>query len=613
MSRNRDIACSSVLGLAVLGWLPSAALPQTNLAAAREGARVIEASSSYGSHWEVGNLIDGDPQTSWATADGKTEDEWVVIKLAARRPVEIGAIAIDNTPSRGNPPEAGLRDYKLLVSTTGRAPEDYVQIELGSCRMGGGRQVLTFPPARAKFVKLILHSNHGHAGWIEVAELEVFAAGEPPVERGGAPAVVFHSTSADAADGPFAALADSLADIGATVTPFPGARSSRDITFGTLIGIRVVVVSGDLPLTESEVEVLTRFCRRGGGLVVALPSDPGPVQPLLAALGVTATSADPTPARTELAAHWITNGLSLSLPPDPILTLEMADSAPLALRGEGQVVALAGSVGSGFLVVLPYEWLASRRGAEEMQPGSERVELARRAVLWGAGMEDVGEGEPRPPVQLAGRALLLAREPEEGEGLTFDRLEAVLTERGLRVLEYRGSMSEFRRADLDETELAIAFMPHVESDVAFDVAKWVESGGRLLVMGDPAAPVTDIIRTNAFLREFGTAVAVSPARNLAVALNRHAASTGIDALSRPGDALGVWCLQGTTVAEMAGNPVAVARSLGEGRLAVIDAGLAADPFERDVKRKKGPPEYGIHLEQNEEFVVQIVAWLLGIL
>jgi hypothetical protein len=55
------------------------------------------------------------------------------------------------------------------------------------------------------------------------------------------------------------------------------------------------------------------------------------------------------------------------------------------------------------------------------------------------------------------------------------------------------------------------------------------------------------------------------------------------------------------------------RSFGEGRLAAIDAGFAADPVERDPKRKKGPPEFGIHLEQNEEFVVQIVAWLLGVL
>ncbi len=613
MTRNHHVQCLSVAGLTIAGWLPSSGLCQTNLAAAREGARVVEASSSYGSHWDVGNLIDGDPETSWATADGKTEDEWVVIKLAARRPVEIGAIAIDNTPSRGNPPEAGLRDYKLLVSTTTRASENFVQVELGSCRMGGGRQVLTFPPARAKFVKLILRSNHGHAGWIEVAELEVFPAGEPPVERGGAPAVVLHSTRADAGDGPFAALADSLSAIGATVTPFPGARSSRDITFGTLIGIRVVVTSGDPPLTGNEVEVLTRFCRRGGGLVVALPSDLGSVQPLLEALGVAVTPADPTPTNTELAPHWITNGLSLSPPPDPTMSVQMPDSAPLAFRGQSQIVALAASVGPGFLVVLPYEWLASGDGAAGTETGRERVELARRAVLWAAGMEDVEEARPRPPVELDGRALLLVGEREDGESLTFDRFEAALTERGLRVFEYRGDMSEFERADLGETDILIAFMPQLEPDVAFDVAKWAESGGRLLVMGDAAVPVTDIIRTNAFLREFGTAVAVSPAKNLAVALENHPATAGIDALSRPGNALGVWCLQGATLAEMAGNPVAMARSFGEGRLAVIDAGFAADPVEPDTKGKKAPPEYGIHLEQNQEFVIQIVAWLLGVL
>jgi hypothetical protein len=612
LTTNHRVPCLLVLGLTLAGWLPSSALCQTNLAAARAGARVVDVSSSYGSHWEASNLIDGDPQTSWATADGKTEDEWVIVKLAAKRPVEIGAIAIDNTPSRGNPPEAGLRDYKVLVSTLGRAPDDFVQVELGSCRMSGGRQVLTFAPARAKFVKLILRSNHGHPGWIEIAELEVFPAGEPPVERGGAPAVLLHSTGPEPADGPFAALAESLSAIGATVTPFPGARPSRDITLGTLIGVRVVVTSGDPPLTESEAEVLARFCRRGAGLVCALPPDPRPLEPLLGALGVTVSPADTTPTTTQLAAHWITNGLSLSLAADPTLTLQMADSTALAIRGQGQVVALAGAVGSGFLVVMPRDWMVAS-GEPQAEPVAERTELARRAVLWAAGMEDVGEARPRPPVQLDGKALFLVAERDDGGTPTFERLEAALTERGLRMSEFRGSMAEFRRADLGDCDVLIAVMPRLESDVAFAVAKWVESGGALLVVGDATAAVVDIMQTNAFLREFGAAVAVAPAKNIAVAVKRHPATVGVDALSRPGDAMGVWCLQGTTLAEMAGNPVAMVRSFGEGRLAAIDAGFAADPVERDPKRKKGPPEFGIHLEQNEEFVVQIVAWLLGVL
>ena len=149
MTRRVSFAGAPLLGVAIWCGMVSSGWGQTDLAAAREGARVVAASSSRGEDWQAENLIDGDPTTTWATADGKTEDEWVIVKLATRRTVEIGAIAIDNTPSRDNPPEAGLRDYKLLVSTTGRAPEEFSQVELGSCRLSGGRQVLTFIPARA--------------------------------------------------------------------------------------------------------------------------------------------------------------------------------------------------------------------------------------------------------------------------------------------------------------------------------------------------------------------------------------------------------------------------------------------------------------------------------
>ena len=613
MITHRCLTGPAVVAAVLLCCLCALAVGQTNLAAARDGARVVAVSSSYGSHWDAANLIDGDPATSWATADGKTEYEWAIVKLASRRAVEIGSIAIDNTPSRDNPPEAGLRDYKLLVSTTGRAPEDFSQVELGSCRLAGGRQVLTFIPARAKFVKLILRSNHGHPGWIEVAELEVFAAGAPPVERGVAPAVLLHSKQGDLADGPFAELAASLGEVGAQVTAFPGAKSSRNITLGTLIGIRVVVTSGDPPLTKHEIEVLSHFCRRGGGLVCAVPAGPGAVQGLIEALGGNLAPAEPTTGAIRPAEHWITEGLSLTQPSDAHFTVEVPVGLPLATRGETDVVAVAAPVGSGLVVALPYQWLVASGEAASPAVSRDRLELARRAVLWAAGMEEVEGEEPRPPVQLAGKGVLLVGDADGTGGLSFDRLKSALRDRGLQVVESRKEPGQFARADLGDADLLIAFMPVFGPHVALDVAKWVESGGALLVMGSAEAQVSSIMAANAFLREFGTAMAVFPAKNLAVAVESHPATAGMDALSRPGDALGVWCLQGTALAEMAGNPVAMARPFGEGRLAVIDAGFAADAVPPEPGRKKPPPEYGIHLEQNEKFVIQIVAWLLGAL
>ena len=120
-----------------------------------------------------------------------------------------------------------------------------------------------------------------------------------------------------------------------------------------------------------------------------------------------------------------------------------------------------------------------------------------------------------------------------------------------------------------------------------------------------------LIAVNGFLREFGTAMTLSPSQNLSVAVRRYPATLGVDALSRPGEPLGVWCLQGAPLAEMAGTPVAMARTFGQGRMIAMDAGFAVDPVEPPADRKKAQAAYGIQLEQNREFVARCVAWLLA--
>jgi F5/8 type C domain len=593
-------ALAYLLALLAPVLLPSAARAAVNVASAREGAQVLAASSSQSPQFDAKHLIDGDPETSWATAEGKTTNQWAIVKLAGGRAIEIGSIAIDNTPTGGHAPEFGVRDLELEASTGGRSDEDFYRVDLFSCHMAAGRQAFTFAPVRAKLLRLKLRRNFGRAGFIEVNELEVFPSGAAPTERPRTPAVLLYAASNEPTVGPFSALVSSLLDIGAGVTSFPGDKPGARLTPTDLLGIGAVIVTGEPRLSKGEVSVLDRFVRRGGGVVCALPTDPSPLEPLLAIWGITASGG--TRGGAEFERHWTTEGLAAPALPSPASGVAREGAAPL-VRVRDTVVALAATVDGGRAVVLPAALLAS----------APDMEFARRVVLWAAGMEDGPTPAPQSPeVRLSGRGLLLSGGGPEPPP-TFARLQAALSERGLRITETPRSLLPVSRSDLADASLVVAYMPTGAVADAREADEWVRGGGRLLALGDPNAPAAAIMQVNQFLREFGVATASAPAQRLATAVHRHPATVGIEALSRPGDILGVWSFQGTTLAEMADTPVAIALTPGEGRLIVMDAGFAFDPTPPPLDRKKPSPSAGIQLQQNEAFVLQCVAWLLGAL
>jgi hypothetical protein len=592
-----------LLVLAAAALAASGLFAQGNLASALDGARIAKASSTLDKDSRADNLLDGNPATTWATAKGKLKGQYVIIELAVRRAMDIGAVVIDNSVAAGHPGEAALRNVRIAVSSTGTLDEDFAQVKLASCVMGGGRQVFTFSPAKAEYVKLTLDGNYGAPDWIELADVQVYAAGVPPVERTGVPSVLFLSDAADPSGTGFAAVAQSLAGLGASVATFPGPGASRSLSPRALPGFRVVVVSGDRAPTNDDIGILTRHCEKGGGLVCAVPPETESVAALLEALGVSASSTAGAGDTVRLAPHWITDGLASPALPEGAAPLTMPDSTPLATVGEGQVVAVAGERGSGRIVLMPTAFL---RG----DGSRDALELSRRAILWAAAMEDVGELQAPPPVQLSGTALFVGDGSAE-PSLTFGEFHKALGERGLAVSDLAGDLTGFGRPAIGEAKLLIALMPSFGELVALDTAGWVQGGGALMVLGDADADVLRLIGVNEFLRDYGMAMTLSPSRNLSVGIRQHPATAGITALSRPGEPLGVWCLQGVPLAEMGGTPVAMARTFGQGRVIAMDAGFACDQVMPAADRKKPAPPYGIQLEQNRDFVLRCVAWLLG--
>jgi hypothetical protein len=593
------VSAIAVLGLALTS---TSVLAQGNLASRLDGAKAEEVSSTLDRASSADNLLDGDPGTTWATGRGKVRDQYVIVKLAVRRPVDIGAIALNNSVAVGHPAEAALRQFKLAVSATGTSDEDFVQVKLGSCQLDGGRQVYTFTPARAEYVRLTVAGNFGHPDWIELAELEVFPAGAPPVEGAGSPSVLLLSPAADPAVTPLAAVAASLVELGATVGTAPGPGTSRTLSAAALQGFRVALVTAERAPDRGESRLLSRHVERGGGLVCAVPADPTALQPLLEAFGVAAVPSVGGGENLLLGAHWITDGLALSQLEGPVAALTLEGATALAQLSDGSAAGVAGERSAGRVVLLPEACLMG-------ELGPDALELSRRAILWAAAMEDTPAPKPPEPVQLAGRALFLPG--ATASGLGFEELRRAARERGLALDDYGGESAAFSRAALGDAALLIAVMPAPSEVVSLDLADWVRSGGGLLVLGDAAADVPTLVAVNGFLREFNGAMALSPARNLSVAVRRHPVTQGVEALSRPGEPLGVWCLQGTPLATMGATPVALARTFGEGRLIAMDAGFAADFVEPPTDRKNPPPASGIQLQQNREFVLRCLAWLLG--
>lgn len=599
--RSRWMTLVSLAFLTFARWWGTAEA-QSHLASSREGAKIVEVSSILNRQSRAENLLDGDPTTTWATARGKLTNQYVIIRLASGRPVNIGAVAIDNSVAPGHPPQAALRHFELAVSVIGTDERDFTRVESASCRLGAGRQVFTFRPATARYVRLTLGGNYGHQDWIELAEIEVYPAGAPPVQRAGTQ-VLLMSDSSDSSGALYATLLDSLARLGISVKTFPGSNPSRSLSLEALAGFRVAIVSCERALTESEGRTLLRFVSRGGGLVCGIPSDPSGIVSVLQAFGASARAHPAYEQTVRLIPHWITDEIPAPTLSADAAVVELPQGEPLATLADGRPVAVAGAMGAGRLVLLPVEALYCGGGPEH-------CELARRAVLWAAAMEDTSIPPLPKRLELSGRAVFL-----EGSRpvphLAFDEFRKALATHGLDVRDHAGGPESFDRSAIGDARLLIGFMPKFDTLVSLDIADWVATGGALLALGDAQSKVSDLIAVNRFLREFGIAMALSPAANLSVEVCEHPATLGVRSLSRPGEPLGVWCLQGVPLARMASTPVAVARTFGKGRVIAMDAGFVADPPPSSAERSRTQATCGIHLEQNREFGLRCVAWLLG--
>jgi len=165
----------------------------TNLAAAEMGGRIVafsgQAVDENGKvmpEWQVTNLIDGKhvlgnytPADSygWSSQHAPSEEspEWVVLAFAQDQTRLLRRIVID--PATDDPLFIGrwVRDVELQVSTT--TPEGpYKTVGRFLVVNKPIQQHFDFLPVEARYIRLVITSNHGSDKCVGMGEVEIYEA-----------------------------------------------------------------------------------------------------------------------------------------------------------------------------------------------------------------------------------------------------------------------------------------------------------------------------------------------------------------------------------------------------------------------------------------------------
>jgi outer membrane protein OmpA-like peptidoglycan-associated protein len=170
----------SVLVLAAIAGFAAAptAAQAVNAIAFENGAVLTSYTSEYGggasSQWIALALIDGDPATGWASANGQPTGQEFVFELPA--PHAISGLAFDTTfvEESGYP---GIGAKAVEVWAAEALDGSYRQIWSGELATSAETQVELPEPQTAARIKLVIAGNGGDASYTELMEFAAF--GEP--------------------------------------------------------------------------------------------------------------------------------------------------------------------------------------------------------------------------------------------------------------------------------------------------------------------------------------------------------------------------------------------------------------------------------------------------
>jgi extracellular elastinolytic metalloproteinase len=122
------------------------------------------------------HAIDQSTATGWSTDVGVRS---ITVKLPSY--VDVRSFAVDPGAVCGDPESASTQGYRIETSKTGTSGS-WAVVRTGSFGLGQAHQLNQVPIALRKavrYVRFIILSNHGHANYMDLAELAVYGTARP--------------------------------------------------------------------------------------------------------------------------------------------------------------------------------------------------------------------------------------------------------------------------------------------------------------------------------------------------------------------------------------------------------------------------------------------------
>lgn len=160
-----------------------AAVPESNLLSLEAGTVVVQAPASWGGTWTPEALSDGDASTGWCNAVG-TQGPYVFVYELEQRSVVTSLEVNDANTEESSNPGCSARGVELWVSSSS-ANEGFTKVAVLPLLKKSGQARVALPrDTVARWVRLVVPGNLGHASYTELMEVAVQGHGlEPAVQR----------------------------------------------------------------------------------------------------------------------------------------------------------------------------------------------------------------------------------------------------------------------------------------------------------------------------------------------------------------------------------------------------------------------------------------------
>lgn len=157
-----------------------------NHASAANGAKIAAYSSNFTGDWDVTNLIGGNENwagdlPAWCTESNAPFPHWAVIELPKK--AWLTTLIFDNIiPDEGSGwPGISAKDVRLEVSTSSDK-EGFKTVASFQLERNRNNQLVHIAPVEARWLKIVITSNWGHAEYTELGKLGAFDDGTRPAD-----------------------------------------------------------------------------------------------------------------------------------------------------------------------------------------------------------------------------------------------------------------------------------------------------------------------------------------------------------------------------------------------------------------------------------------------